>query len=666
MRFSTRTSSRVHNYTPMSDIIQLLPDSVANQIAAGEVVQRPASVVKELLENAVDAGAGEIRLIVKDAGRTLVQVTDNGKGMTETDARMAFERHATSKITRSDDLFALVTFGFRGEALASIAAVAQVEMKTRRQEDELGTKICIEGSQLKMHEVCQCPVGTSISVKNLFFNVPARRNFLKSNSVEMRHVTDEFIRVALANPDIFFSLHHNGTETYHLPAGNSRQRAVGILGKKANEKLVPVEEETESVTFRGFVGKPSMSKKTRGEQFFFVNNRFIKSSYLHGAIMEAYEGLLPPDTYPLYVLFLQIDPKRIDINVHPTKQEIKFDDEKLIYNYLKVSVRHALGQYSITPSLDYDVEGSMSSARNFGAQGSGGLSYPASTGNFSPSDGSSAGSRSRFRPGGASAGGNEGSFTIPSKATPDYEEERRRHNNQRDWEKLYAGLDDFGSGKSTELPEGIPDSVTIDSSFGTEVELDSEANTFGQARRAPYQIHGTYIVSQIKSGFLLIDQQAAHERILYERYLAAWNEEPVSTQQALFPEEITVSPTDGALLRGILEEIRQLGFDIRQQDMGTFQVHGVPADDTDMNAQSVLETLLEQYKSNLDLQLDTRENIARSLARSAATKRGQQLDDTEMQVLIDQLFACAVPFRSPNGRQCFVTYDLKDLDRMFG
>ena len=661
MRFPTRSSSRVHNYTLMSDIIQLLPDSVANQIAAGEVVQRPASVVKELLENAVDAGASEIRLIIKDAGRTLVQVTDNGKGMTETDARMAFERHATSKITRSDDLFALVTFGFRGEALASIAAVAQVEMKTRRKEDELGTKICIEGSQLKMHEVCQCPVGTSISVKNLFFNVPARRNFLKSNSVEMRHVSDEFIRVALANPDIFFSLHHNGTETYHLPAGNSRQRAVGIMGKRSNEKLVPVEEETDSVTIRGFVGKPSMSKKTRGEQFFFVNNRFIKSSYLHGAIMEAYEGLLPPDTYPLYVLFLQIDPKRIDINVHPTKQEIKFDDEKLIYNYLKVSVRHALGQYSITPSLDYDVEGSMSSARNFGAQRSG-SSYSPGSGDYRPSDGSSGTNSAPFQ----SGSGSEDSYTIPSKATPDYEEERRQRNNQRDWEKLYAGLDEFDGGNTPELPEGIPDSVTIDSSFGTEVELDSEANTFGQARRAPYQIHGTYIVSQIKSGFLLIDQQAAHERILYERYLAAWNEDPVPTQHALFPEEIRVSPTDGALLRGILEEIQQLGFDIRQQDMSTFQVHGVPADDTDMNAQSVLETLLEQYKSNLDLQLDTRENIARSLARSAATRRGQQLDNTEMQVLIDQLFACAVPFRSPNGRQCFVTYDLKDLDRMFG
>ena len=340
----------------MSDIIQLLPDSIANQIAAGEVIQRPASAVKELLENAIDAGATEIQLVLKEAGKLLIQVVDNGKGMSDTDARMSFERHATSKIKNANDLFALTTMGFRGEALASIAAIAQVELKTRQEGQELGTKIIIEGSKVLSQEPCQCQVGTSISIKNLFFNVPARRNFLKSNSVENRHIIDEFSRVALANSNVFFSLHHNQNELYHLPIGNLRQRIVGVLGNNGNKKLVPMSEETDVVKFSGFVSKPEYAKKTRGEQFFFVNNRFIKSGYLHHAIMNAYEDLLPENSYPLYVIFMELDPKIIDVNVHPTKQEIKFEDEKIIYNYLRVATRHALGQYSITPTLDFDQD----------------------------------------------------------------------------------------------------------------------------------------------------------------------------------------------------------------------------------------------------------------------------------------------------------------------
>ena len=338
----------------MADVIQLLPDSIANQIAAGEVIQRPASVVKELMENAIDAGSTSVKLVVKDAGKTLIQVIDNGSGMSETDARMCFERHATSKIRKANDLFSLVTKGFRGEAMASIAAIAQVEMRTRLEGQDLGTKIIIEGSEVKKQEACQSPQGSTISVKNLFYNVPARRKFLKSNPVEMRYIMDEFQRLAIAHSDIFFSLHHNNVELFHLPPGSLRQRVVGVLGTNTNKKLVPLKEDTEILNLSGFVGKPEFAKKTRGEQLFFVNNRFIKSSYLNHAVMTAYEELLPKDTFPLYVIFIEIDPTRIDINVHPTKQEIKFDDERLVYNYLKVAVRHSLGQYSIMPTLDFE------------------------------------------------------------------------------------------------------------------------------------------------------------------------------------------------------------------------------------------------------------------------------------------------------------------------
>ena len=340
----------------MADVIQLLPESVANQIAAGEVVQRPASVVKELLENAVDAGAARIKLIVRDAGKTLIQVMDDGCGMSEMDARMSFERHATSKIRDAKDLFRINTMGFRGEALASIAAVAQVELRTRQAMDELGTRIVIEDSTVKIQEPCQCPAGTSLSVKNLFYNVPARRNFLKADPVEMRHIMDEFQRLAMAHPDLFFSLQHNDQELYHLPPGNLRQRVVKIFGEVVNKKLVPVQQETEILRISGFVGKPDYFKKARGEQMFFVNKRYIKSPYLHQAVVSAFEDLLPSDAFPLYVLFLEIDPARIDINVHPTKQEIKFDDEKLIFNYLKVTVKHALGSHNVTPSLDFEQE----------------------------------------------------------------------------------------------------------------------------------------------------------------------------------------------------------------------------------------------------------------------------------------------------------------------
>ena len=617
----------------MADIIQLLPDSIANQIAAGEVVQRPASVVKELLENAIDAGSSQIKLIIKDAGKGLIQVIDNGCGMSETDARMAFERHATSKIRKAEDLFAIRTMGFRGEALASIAAVAQVELRTRRQADELGTRIVVEGSEVKTQEACQCSAGTNFQIKNLFFNIPARRNFLKSNTVEMRHIMDEFQRIAIANPDIFFSLHHNNTEVFHLPATNLRQRIVGIFGNNANKKLVPVSEETDILKLNGFVGKPQFSKKTRGEQLFFINNRFIKSAYLNHAVTGAYEDLLQKDTYPLYVIFIDIDPARIDINVHPTKQEIKFEDEKLIYNYLKVSIRHALGQYSITPTLNFEQETSFNPYATQ-ATPSKGSSLP----NFTPRE----------------------SGTTPSMPMGKKERTPLQENNARNWEKLYEGL------QTIETPTEENQPLTIESKWGKKGELDDQNGSFSEQRKLPYQIHASYIVSQIKSGFLLIDQQAAHERILYERFMDKLENGHPVTQKTLFAQTLYFSPADTAILKEIAGQVNQLGFDVQDFGNDSFVVHGIPADFPEgQDVQKALENLLEQYKSDLDVALGTKERIAQSMARSSAIKRGKTLTPIEMKELIDQLFACAVPYKNPSGRNCFITYELDELEKRF-
>ncbi|MBR9921991.1 MAG: DNA mismatch repair endonuclease MutL [Bacteroidetes bacterium] len=619
----------------MADIIQLLPDAIANQIAAGEVIQRPASVVKELLENAVDAGATEIKLIIKEAGKSLIQVIDNGCGMSETDARMSFERHATSKIRGAEDLFAIKTMGFRGEAMASIAAVAQVEMRTRPHDQELGNRLVIEASEVKTQEACQCVAGTSLAVKNLFYNVPARRNFLKSNAAEMRHVVEEFQRIALANPELFFSLHHNNNQIFHLSPGNLRQRVVAVFGQGTNKKLVPVEEDTDVLKLHGFVGKPEFSKKTRGEQYFFVNDRFIKSGYLNHAVMTAYEDLLPKDQYPLYIIFIDIDPGRIDINVHPTKQEIKFDDERLVYNYLKVSIRHALGQFSITPSMDFDQETAFSK--------------PNIPHSFNPET-----PRTETRPSGASAGlGNSGSSW---RSGDSFDKPRTQ-----DWQKLYEGLDQFTPSEDEQMQQ---EPLTLQSKATSE---DKDDSGFNNQQRAPYQLHATYIISPIKSGFLLIDQQAAHERILYEKYLRMMENRSSLTQKALFPHTLQLSTLDTELLREILEQINHLGFDIQEFGGNTFVVHGVPADAAGQSdEQNMVETLLSQYKSNLDLRLDVGENLARSMARSAATKRGQGLSVSEMESLIDQLFACDVPYKSPAGRHCFITIELDELDKRFG
>ena len=597
----------------MADIIQLLPDSIANQIAAGEVIQRPSSVVKELMENAIDAGAGEIKLIIKDSGKTTIQVIDNGKGMSETDARMAFERHATSKIRTAQDLFHIKTMGFRGEALASIAAIAQVELITRPHDQELGTQLVIEASSIKKQEFCQAVPGTTFTVKNLFYNIPARRKFLKSDPVELRHIMDEFHRIALSNPDIFFSLHHNGNEIYHLPKGNLRQRVINIMGKSYNEKIVPVEEVTDLMSLNGFIGKPGAAKKTRGEQYIFVNKRYIKSNYLNHSIRSCYDELIQKEYYPFYVIFMEMDPSAIDINVHPTKQEIKFEEERLVYNYLKVSIKHALGQYNVIPTIDFDIDYNLTRKQGspISEQSTGGTTLQ----------------------------------TVKSEFQRD---------NMRAWQSLYEGIE-------TEQPKA----VTIESKISQQ-ELSSEENPDSRQSKPPYQIHQSYILSQIKSGFLLIDQQYAHERILYERYLTAIDQSGIPSQKQLFPEAIDLNPARTETMKSIIPQLQKLGFEIEPFGDNSYVIHGIPSGVESIESGKILvEQLLEQYENNLEFQLGITENLARSLAHSTCIKRGKTLGEDEMFSLIDQLFACSVPYKSPSGKKCFISIDTEEIKKRF-
>ncbi|MFD0765845.1 DNA mismatch repair endonuclease MutL [Mucilaginibacter lutimaris] len=616
----------------MPDIIQLLPDAVANQIAAGEVVQRPASAVKELIENAIDAGADKIQLILRDAGKSLMQVIDNGCGMSLTDARMCFERHATSKIRKAEDLFAIRTMGFRGEAMASIAAIAQVELKTRRHEDELGTCIQIEGSEVISQEACSANFGTSISIKNLFYNTPARRNFLKSNPVEMRHIIDEFQRVALANPQVFLTLHHDGQEVYHLPAAALKQRIVHLFGNNYNQRLVPVEEETTIINLRGFVGKPEFARKTRGEQFFFVNNRFIKDAYLNHAVLTAFQELLPDETFPLYVLFIDIDPAKIDINVHPTKTEIKYQDEKSIYAIIRSAVKRSLGKYNITPTLDFDQENSIGhliTPKPFEE-----IIQPTIA--FNPD----------FNP-----------FASEKKASDreiPFLRDTQSHQTAipRNWDTLYEI-----SKKEETLQHQMHEEASIPVNE-QEISKSSEKQFF--------QVHNRFILSQIKSGFMLINQQAAHERILYERFLQQLQNHSGVSQQSLFPQSVTLNSSDFELLKELLPDIRALGFDIREFGRNTVVVEGIPADITNASENELLEQLLEGFKNNLSiLKLDKRDNLARSLARNAALKTGVKLSMEEMNQLVDQLFACQMPNLALNGKPVISTFTLNELAERF-
>ncbi|RNI29511.1 DNA mismatch repair endonuclease MutL [Rufibacter immobilis] len=615
----------------MTDIIRLLPENLANQIAAGEVVQRPASVVKELLENSVDAQSTSVTLIIKDAGKQLIQVVDDGVGMTETDARMCFERHATSKIKTTEDLFRIRTMGFRGEAMASIAAVAQVELKTRPRGGELGTCLTIEGNEVVKQEPVAMAEGTVVSVKNLFFNVPARRNFLKTNPVEMRHVLDEFQRVALANPEIAFALYQNEVEVINLPAGKLSQRIVSVFGKDYKEQLASCEETTPFLTVRGYIGKPEFAKKSRGEQFFFVNNRFIKSQYLNHAVLTAYEGLLPKDSFPFYVLFLEIAPETIDINVHPTKTEIKFEDEKTVYAIVRAAVKQSLGLHNITPSLDFGADVNYIPLQP--------MKFPASMDfDTAPAQAPRASS-------------------APSQATTFTSRASGGGSQPRETEREY-----FGSTPTREVSRATSEDSSL---FPEEEDAFAAAGSVAGGSKT-LQVHQKYLMVQVKSGLMVVDQQAAQERILYEKYSQALGKRTGASQQLLFPQTLQLSPADFSLVMELSEEFTALGFVFNDFGNNTLVVNGIPAEIPLRDERELIEGLLEQYKNNQSaLKVDRQENLARAMAKRVASRLTGRLSDQEMNALVDRLFGCQVPNYTPGGQKTLVILKTEQLQDLF-
>ncbi len=601
----------------MLDVIKLLPDSVANQIAAGEVIQRPASAVKELMENALDAGATQIDLVVKDAGKSMIMVVDNGCGMSETDARMCFERHATSKISKAEDLFAIRTMGFRGEALASIAAIAQVELKTRRKEDEVGVKIVNEGSVVKEQTLVPMQPGTTFTVKNLFFNVPARRNFLKSPQAELRHIVEEFTRVTLMNPEIGFTFNSDGKELYHLYPGNLKQRIMGLFGSNYEEKLLPVRQEAERISIDGYIVKAEFAKKTRGEQYFFVNKRFIKHAYLHHAIENAFMEMIPKDSFPGYFLNIEVDPADIDINIHPTKTEVNFLDVKLVYAILHAAVRKAIGQHNLSPMIDFEESADLNN--DFSAAM--GMSQPLSFPNI-PIDPN----------------------YNPFSKTPTHHEGRQydsykpeRNASPGDWRLLY--------GERTDLPNET-------------IETVEEK----QYRSQYLQVNQSYVVTAVKSGMLVIDQHLAHMRVLFEKYLKELENHSGVSQQELFPQALTLNMNDASLLKEMVPELENLGFVLEQANPTTFMINGTPSDAAGCDAVALLEQVLENAKINrTDLQLDRKLNLAKTMASQLAIKAQTRLSEVEMQNLVDQLFACNVAEVAPNGKKIYVILNMEDL-----
>jgi len=613
----------------MSDIIQLLPDHVANQIAAGEVVQRPASAVKELLENAVDAGSTKIDLIIKDAGKTLIQVVDNGCGMTETDARMSFERHATSKIKNADDLFAIKTKGFRGEALASMAAIAHVELKTKIVGLDLGSQILIEGSEIVSQEPVSCNNGTSLSIKNLFYNVPARRNFLKSNGVETRHIIDEFERVALTHSDIHFTMNHNGNEVFNLPSSGLRQRVVNVLGKKYNDRLVPIEECTNILNITGYIVKPEFSKRTRGEQFFFVNNRFIKSTYLNHSVTSAYRELIAKDQFPSYFIYLEVEPNTIDINIHPTKTEVKFEDEKSIYAIINSAVKNSIGKYNIAPSLDFTQETSFNIPPLKQGQT---IAEPVIKVNpdFNP-----------FK---------------TEKGSPIKPFTKKNISQQQ----LSANLDFLDKNKSQNLKNANinSDNTVLERNWSGLVDAEREIKT--------YQLHRKFILTQISSGLLIINQQRAHQQILFEQFIFELNRNTAETQKLMFPKTIELKNTDFELIREVLNEIKHIGFDIEVFGKNTLAINGLPIGVEEANCEKIIEEFIEQIKHNAnEISVNNRNKLAMSLAKSSSIKNGRKLSTEEMNAIVDQLFACETPYHSPNGKPIIIKINEEELDQRF-
>ncbi len=614
----------------MSDIIHLLPDSVANQIAAGEVIQRPASAVKELLENAIDAGADDIKLIIKDAGKTLIQVVDNGCGMSETDARMSFERHATSKISDAKDLFTIRTLGFRGEALASIAAIAQIELKTKRIEDEVGSCIKIEGSEVKSHEPCSAANGTSFSIKNLFFNIPARRKFLKSNTTELRHVIEEFQRVALVYPEIKFTFFNENRELFQLVKSVLKQRIASLFGTSYNNRLIPVEQKTDLVNITGFIVKPEFAKKTRGEQYFFVNGRYIRHPYLNHAVDNAFRELIPSDTFPSYFIYFDINPNEIDINIHPTKTEVNFENNQVIYAMLSSAVKQALGKFNLTPSIDFDIEKGIDITP-----------LPRSTEVNQPT---------------VKVDENYNPFDVEAQRGEKSSFQQHHKPDTRNWQKLY-GDDEFTQNRQeTELPKE-DEAKLIFKAQGEEAETGTDTI---------FQLHSKYIVSSMRSGLLVIDQQRAHERILFERFLEKLESQKGTSQQQLFPVTVQFSPSDAEILKEIEAELKILGFDIEDFGENTFIINGNPAEMNNQDIKGVLEGIIENFKKNLkELAKDKKINLARSMAVNLSIKQGRKLKTEEIKSLIDQLFACRMPEVSPDGRPTLRILTLSYLDEQF-
>jgi len=619
----------------MSSIIQLLPDHVANQIAAGEVVQRPASVVKELIENAVDAKATDIKLIAKDAGKTLIQVIDNGVGMSVTDARLCFERHATSKIKHAEDLFAIHTKGFRGEALASVASIAHVEMKTKQAQDDLGTHIVIEGGKFTSQEPTVTPIGTSFAVKNLFFNIPARRNFLKSENVELRHVIDEFQRVALTHPNIHFTFIHNGSEVFNLPASNLRQRIVAVFGGKTNEKLVPIQEETEIVKIHGFVSKPEFAKKNRGEQFFFVNQRFIKSGYLHHAVMSAYEGLLRDASQPAYFIYLEVPPHTIDINIHPTKTEIKFDDEHALYAILRSTVKHSLGQFNVSPVLDFERDPSLDVPYNYQPEERTPLIQVDTL--FNPFETESK----------QSTENKNNSYTGNSHFKP---------SPTAGWESMYVGLKQ----DTLELESTLEtDEAWVSGSLFNDAEIENKTSHW-------YQLQQKYIICPIKSSLTIINQQRAHQRVMYEMFLNQMTVKQGGSQQLLFPLSLYFNAHELSVLQELQPALHQMGYDFKIESNQVMQVFGIPVRTQESEVSKVFERLIHELNQGIpESSYSQNDFLAKSLAKSLAIKNGTYLSSEEIENLVHALFACKDASVSPFQKPVFITISVDELDKKF-
>ncbi len=624
----------------MSDIIRLLPDSVANQIAAGEVIQRPASVIKELVENSIDAGATEINILITDSGRTNIQVIDNGKGMSETDARLSFERHATSKIQSAQDLFALRTMGFRGEALASIAAVAQVELKTRTSDEELGTYICISGSKVESQEPVSCTVGSNFSVKNLFYNVPARRKFLKSNQVELNNIMNEFERIVLVHPEIAFTLHSNNIELYQLTTEGLRPRIMRVFGKKINQQILPVEVETNLVNINGYIGKPEAARKKGAHQYFFVNNRFMKHPYFHHAVMEAYANLIPQGEQVPYFIYFTVDPAAIDVNIHPTKTEIKFENETAIWQILLSAIKESLGMFNEVPSIDFDTAGmplDLSEGNVFNQNESAPKAPVVEVNNnYNPFD----------KP-----------YTGNNHLRPNVE-----------WETLYGGLEKAATRQRLSPEEGNSESdvspLSVEEMSGTKTAAGKDDEYCDKSLKQ-YQYKGRYILTSVKSGLMIIDQRRAHIRILYDRYMSRMSNSKTATQKVLFPEVVEFSPKDAAFVDSIIDELSAIGFDLSNLGGGSYSINGIPDGCEESPAGKLLQEIVADAMQSGSVRGEMHKAIALSMAKSSAIAYGQTLSDEEIIKIVDDLFVTESPTYTPDGKLILTVVKDNDIDKLF-